>query len=238
MNWLFKTCVDSVKAACCAGIVGTMGGDRLSTAAHRFHCKALGSDKAAYKVIWTTCSRLICCNYFPCYLKWALAFSASYLRLLHAVFEIAASVAFFTTSTAGVGVKLLLPLCRGCQGRRSGALPQPHLPLSRAEEKGRGMASPGPLQGGGGSQGSGCCCLGHLPGDFPGAVGLQCYWGVLDFASIDLQLMISTTGVLLLDVWFEGMCKKILKRHLSGVLTLNFWLRLLYYCRSSNSTSI
>lgn len=50
------------------------------------------------------------------------------------------------------------------------------------------MASCGPLQGGGGSQGSGCCCLGHLPGDFPGAVGLQCYRGVLDLASIDLQL--------------------------------------------------
>lgn len=147
MNWLFKTCVDSVKAACCAGIVGTMGGDRLSTAAHRFHCKALGSDKAAYKVIWTTCSRLICCNYFPLYLKWALAFSASYLWLLHAVFEIAASVAFFTTSTAGVGVKLLLPLCRGCQGRRSGALPSPTCLWAGQRRRAEAWPPPAPCKG-------------------------------------------------------------------------------------------
>lgn len=51
MNWLFRTCVDFVKAACCAGIVGAVGGNRWSTAAHRFHCKALWIDKAAYKVI-------------------------------------------------------------------------------------------------------------------------------------------------------------------------------------------
>lgn len=44
-------CMDSRKAACCAGLVGAIVGNDVSAASHRFHCRALGLHKAAYEVI-------------------------------------------------------------------------------------------------------------------------------------------------------------------------------------------